>query len=156
MKKQRIYISGKMSDADAAAMAQNVEQFHRCAALLRAAGCRPVNPANVWACRHLWLYRLLERLLGKDGAYRLVLVYDLWLLSRSDGLCLIDGWRDSRGARIEEHFAFRIGIVKTHTFCPDTAKLTPVTFGKKKRKKKGKSQEGSAKAEKSNKIYFKI
>lgn len=138
-KKQRIYISGKISDSDAAAMAANVEQFHRAATLLRAAGLRPVNPANVWVCRYLWLYRLLERLLGRDGAYRLVLIYDLWLLSRSGGLCLIDGWRDSRGAQIEEHFAFRLGIVKTHTFSPDTAKLTPVCYGKKKRKSKGKT-----------------
>jgi hypothetical protein len=93
-----------------------------------------VNPANVWPCKHPRIYRLLERLLGEDGAYSTVLVYDLWLLSRSDNICMIDGWQQSRGAKIEEGFAFRLGIVRSHTYDPKQQKLMPFQKGKKKRK----------------------
>jgi len=134
MKKQRIYISGPMTSSDSEEQARNVQAFHDCATLLRTSGCRPVNPANVLACRWPRIYRLLERLLGKDGAYRTVLLYDLWLLSRSDSICMIDGWQLSRGAKIEEGFAFRLGIVRSHTYDPKQQKLMPFQKDKKKRK----------------------
>ena len=134
MRKQRIYISGPMTSSDSEEQARNVQAFHDCATLLRASGCRPVNPARCWACRFKWLYRLMERVLGEDGAYRTVLVYDLWLLSRSDNICMIDGWQLSRGAKIEEGFAFRLGIVRSHTYDPKQRKLMPFQKGKKKRK----------------------
>ena len=134
MKKQHIYISGPMTSSDSEEQAWNVQAFHDCATLLRASGCRPVNPANAWPCKHPRIYRLLERMLGEDGAYRTVLVYDLWLLSRSDTICMIDGWQLSRGAKIEEGFAFRLGIVRSHTYDPKQQKLMPFQKGKKKRK----------------------
>lgn len=134
MKKQRIYISGPMTSSDSEEQARNVQAFHDCATLLRASGCRPVNPANVWPCKYPRIYRLLKRVLGEDGAYRTVLVYDLWLLSRSDTICMIDGWQLSRGAKIEEGFAFRLGIVRSHTYDPKQQKLMPFQKGKKKRK----------------------
>lgn len=121
MKHQKVYISGPMTSSD-------------CALLLRASGYRPVNPANVWPCKHLRIYRQLERLLGKERAYRTVLVYDLWLLSRSDSICLINGWLDSRGAKIEDNFAFRLGIVRSHTYDPKQRKLMPFQQDKKKHK----------------------
>ena len=134
MRKQRIYISGAMTAPTQEEQARNVQAFHDCATLLRASGFRPVNPANAWPCRRAWLYRLIERLLGEDGAYRTVLVYDLWLLSRSDTICMIDGWQLSRGAKIEEGFAFRLGIVRSHTYDPKQQKLMPFQKGKKKHK----------------------
>ena len=134
MKKQRIYISGPMTSSDSGEQTRNVQAFHDCATLLRASGYQPVNPANVWPCIHAWLYRLMERVLGKDGAYRTVLVYDLWLLSRSDNICMINGWQLSRGAKIEEGFAFRLGIVRSHTYNPKQQRLMPFQEGKKKRK----------------------
>jgi len=134
MKKQRIYISGAMTAPTQEEQARNVQAFHDCATLLRASGCQPVNPANVWPCKFPRLYRAMERLLGKVRAYRTVLVYDLWLLSRSDTICMIDGWQLSRGAKIEEGFAFRLGIVRSHTYDPKQKKLMPFQKGKKKRK----------------------
>lgn len=120
----KVYISGAMSDQDPEVMKQNIERFHDAARLLRAAGCQPVNPARAWPCRWGWIYRTMERWLGKDAAYRTVLCYDLWLLSRCDVLCLIDGWRDSRGAKIEEHFAYHMGIVRSYRYDPKEKKLT--------------------------------
>lgn len=134
MKKQRIYISGAMTAPTQEEQARNVQAFHDCATLLRASGCRPVNPANAWPCKYAWLYRLMERLFGGDGAYRTVLVYDLWLLSRSDTICMIDGWQQSRGAKTEEGFAFRLGIIRSHTYDPMQQRLMPFVAGKKKRK----------------------
>lgn len=134
MKKQRIYISGAMTAPTQEEQARNVQAFHDCALLLRASGYRAVNPANAWPCKFPRLYWAMERLLGKDGAYRTVLVYDLWLLSRSDTICMIDGWQLSRGAKIEEGFAFRLGIVRSHTYNPKQQKLMPFQKGKKKRK----------------------
>ena len=135
MKKQRIYISGAMTAPTQEEQARNVKAFHDCALLIDShTELKAVNPANCWACRWAWLYRAMERVLGKEGAYRTVLLYDLWLLSRSDNICLIIGWQLSRGAKIEEGFAFRLGIVRSHTYDPKQQKLMPFLPGKKKRK----------------------
>lgn len=124
MKKQRIYISGPMSAQTDADFRENVSRFHDCALLLEKSGLRPVNPARSWPCRFARLYKLMQRVLGPELAYRLVLCYDLALLSRSGALCLIDGWHKSRGARIEENFAFRVGIPKLYCYDPKEKKLT--------------------------------
>lgn len=135
MKKQKVYISGPMTSSESEEQARNVQAFHDCALLINShAELKAVNPANCWACRFKWLYRLMERVLGEDGAYRTVLVYDLWLLSRSDTICMIDRWQLSRGAKIEEGFAFRLGIVRSHTYDPKQQKLMPFQKDKKKRK----------------------
>ena len=135
MKKQRIYISGPITSSDSEEQARNVQAFHDCALLINShTGLRAVNPANAWLCKFPRLYRAMERLLGEDRAYRTVLVYDLWLLSRSDNICMIDGWQLSRGAKIEEGFAFRLGIVRSHTYDPKQQKLMPFQKDKKKRK----------------------
>ena len=135
MKKQRIYISGAMTAPTQEEQERNVQAFHDCALLINShTVLRAVNPANAWPCRFPRLYRAMERVLGKERAYRTVLVYDLWLLSRSDTICMIDGWQLSRGAKIEEGFAFRLGIVRSHTYDPNQQKLMPFQKGKKKRK----------------------
>lgn len=135
MKHQKVYISGPMTSSDNEEQERNVQAFHDCATLINShTGLRPVNPANAWPCKHPRIYRLMERLLGEDGAYRTVLLYDLWLLSRSDSICMIDGWQQSRGAKIEENFAFRLGIVRSHTYDSKQRKLMPFQKGKKKYK----------------------
>ena len=138
MKKQKVYISGPMTSSDSEEQARNVQAFHDCALLINShTEQKAVNPANCWACRFKWLYKAMERLLGKDGAYRTVLVYDLWLLSRSDTICMIDKWQLSRGAKIEEGFAFRLGIVRSHTYDPKQQRLMPFQKDRKKRKLTG-------------------
>ena len=124
-----------MSAQTAADFRENVSRFHDCALLLEKSGLRPVNPARFWPCRFAWLFKLMQRVLGPDLAYRLVLCYDLVLLSRSDALCLIDGWQQSRGARIEENFAFRVGIPKTCRYDPKEKKLTQRDEQPKKNRK---------------------
>jgi hypothetical protein len=137
MNKKKVYISGPMSDQDPEVMKQNVQRFHDCALLLERSGCRVVNPARAWPCRFGWLYRAMERVMGKELAYRAVLCYDLWLLARCQTLSLIDGWRDSRGAKIEESVAFRLGIVRSHCYDPKRKILRTWTKEKPKQRNNG-------------------
>lgn len=131
MKRQKVYISGPISGLD---RKEVIENFSNADLLLRKNGYSTSNPTNALVFKHPRIYRLLERVLGEDGAYRTVLVYDLWLLSRSDTICMIDGWQLSRGAKIEEGFAFRLGIVRSHTYDPNQQKLMPFQKDKKKHK----------------------
>lgn len=135
--KKKVYISGPMSSATKEEFRENVQRFHDCALLLERSGCRVVNPARAWPCRFGWLYRAMERVMGKELAYRAVLVYDLWLLARCQTLCLIDGWRDSRGAKIEESVAFRLGIVRSHCYDPKRKILRKWTKEKPKQRING-------------------
>ena len=132
MSKKRIYISGPISGLDRKEVENN---FSNVDLLLRKNGFSTFNPTNVLVFKHPSIYRIMQRVLGPDLAYRLVLCYDLVLLSRSDALCLIDGWQQSRGARIEENFAFRVGIPKTYCYDPKEKKLTQRNEQSKKNRK---------------------
>lgn len=131
MKRQKVYISGPISGLG---RKEVIENFSNADLLLRKNGYSTSNPTNALVFRCPCIYRLLERLLGKERAYRTILLYDLWLLSRSDSICMIDRWQESRGAKIEEGFAFRLGIVRSHTYDPKQQRLMPFQKGKKKRK----------------------
>lgn len=72
------------------------------------------NPIRVWAFRFPWLYRAMELCLGKQRAYDLVLLYDLWLVRKCDRLHLIGGdWMSSPGALAEMAFAKAMKIEVT-------------------------------------------
>ena len=134
MRRKRIYISGAMSADTAEAFRDNVQHFYDAALLVRASGRKAVNPARAWPCRFGWIYRLMERLMGKERAYRTVLLYHLWLLSRCDGICMISNWRDSRGAKIEEHVAYHLGIVWRYNYFIDDKRLENALKKKKQQK----------------------
>ena len=55
--------------------------------------------------RWLWIYKVL--------GYRLTLLYDLWHLMRCDGITMLAGWEQSRGARLEKATAdiFNIKVI---------------------------------------------
>ncbi len=101
--KRRIYLSGGMSGVERAVY---VRRFREAEAILRRHGYGCINPCRVWACRWPWIYRAMERVLGKRWAYAVVLCYDLLLLmTRADGIAMLPGWEGSRGARIENYVA---------------------------------------------------
>jgi len=120
MKKKKVYISGKMSGLDR----NEVKfRFSRCELWLRHGDWDVKNPCRVWAFRCPWLYRILEKLLGKERAYDLVLLYDLWLLSRCDRIHMIGSdWKESRGARTERYFAQAKGLEVTNDYIPKEKK----------------------------------
>ena len=100
----RVYISGPMSNLS---REQYLELFKLAEQSLRSQGYHKiVNPIRVWACRWPWLWKILVSLTSEHTAYTLVLLYDLWLLSRCDLIYKMAGWRDSRGANIESCVAY--------------------------------------------------
>lgn len=88
-----IYIAGPMTGYPNF----NREAFHTAAYRLRAAGYHVISPAETplptkdpsWAD---WTRASLKRLLDADG------------------IALLPGWRDSRGASIEYHVATQLGM----------------------------------------------
>ena len=104
----RVYISGPMSNLT---REQYMEIFRRAEQSLRAQGySKVVNPIKVWVCRHPWLWKILASITSEHTAYKLTLLYDLWLLMRCDMIYKLPGWRDSKGANIESCVAFHFKI----------------------------------------------
>ena len=91
---------------------QYLELFRRAEQSLRSQGYTMiVNPIRVWVCRWPWLWKVLTGVTSEHTAYTLVLLYDLWLLSRCDQIYKLPGWRDSRGANIESCVAYHFKIL---------------------------------------------
>ena len=87
----RIYISGPISGIDRAVYLSAFAEAER---RLRAKGYDTLNPTRLPPSRWLWIYKVL--------GYRLTLLYDLWHLMRCDGITMLAGWEQSRGARLEK------------------------------------------------------
>lgn len=87
----RIYISGPISGIDRAVYLAN---FAKRESELRAQGYDTLNPTRLLHSRCLWIYKLM--------GYRLTLLYDLWHLFYCDGISMLEGWQQSRGARLEK------------------------------------------------------
>ena len=103
MSKRRIYLSGPMTGIKPREYRRRFSEAER---ILRRHGYDCINPCRVWACRFPWIYRAMERVLGKRLAYAVVLCYDLLLLmTRADGIAMLPGWQASRGAQIENYVA---------------------------------------------------
>lgn len=88
---KRIYISGPISGIDRAVYLAN---FAKRESELNAQGYDTLNPTLLPPSRWLWIYKLM--------GYRLTLLYDLWHLFHCDGISMLDGWQQSRGARLEK------------------------------------------------------
>ena len=81
-------------------------RFSEAEDILRKHGYGSINPCRVWPCRWPWIYKTMEFCLGHSKAYALILAYDLLLLmTRADGIAMLPGWEQSRGARIENYVA---------------------------------------------------
>ena len=116
MSKRKIYLSGPMTGIEPR---EYRRRFREAETILRRHGYGCINPCRVWPCRFPWLYRLMNALLGKRLTYAVILAYDLILLmTRADGIAMLPGWEQSRGAQIEnyvsQHFWMQ-GISKAVT-----------------------------------------
>lgn len=81
-----LYVSGPMSGLPEC----NYPEFFRVGELLEEAGYRVVNPAKN----------------DTGSSYREILRGDLLLLVQNcDGMALLDGWENSKGATLEHHIA---------------------------------------------------
>ncbi|WP_368640457.1 DUF4406 domain-containing protein [Castellaniella ginsengisoli] len=74
----------------------NFPAFHAAAAALRAAGLDVVNPAEVCPDPAMAWADCMRR--------------DITALMDCDSILLLDGWMDSRGARLERHIAVQLGM----------------------------------------------
>lgn len=93
---KRIYISGPMTGLPNL----NYPAFNAAADRLRGEGFEVENPAeNPEPACGSWA-----------GYMRLALVQ----IARCDGVLLLPGWSDSKGARLELHIAQQLGLLVTH------------------------------------------
>lgn len=91
---KRCYISGPMSNMPAF----NVPAFHAAAALLRAQGLEVVNPAE------------MDESDAAPKEWADYLRRDIKQMMECDGIAMLPGWEDSRGARLESHIAHALGF----------------------------------------------
>lgn len=107
---KRLYLAGPMSGV----AAHNFPEFHRVAGLLRRQGYEVFNPAE-----------------NDDGSTRRPRAFymrlDIPALMASEGVVLLPGWHESRGASLEVWIAIDLGLP---LFRPETANgavvLSPV------------------------------
>lgn len=93
--KPHLYISGPMSGLPDL----NFPAFHEAARLLRAAGYTVTNPAE-----------LDEQDAGKTLTWEQYMRRDIKALMDCDGVALLPGWTESRGANLETEIAGRLGM----------------------------------------------
>lgn len=101
MKKEKVYISGPITGLERHVY---LNIFADAELKLRAMGYKIINPTKLLPSRFLWIYKII--------GYKLTLLYDLWHLMNCDYIYLLDGWMQSRGARIERCVAQVLGINK--------------------------------------------
>lgn len=93
MERPRIYISIPITGRDEARQREYADLMK---ARLSRSGWRPVSPFEIYA--------------GKSPTYADYICYDLRALADCDAVVMCEGWRLSRGCRIERYFASQMGI----------------------------------------------
>ncbi|MGB1270435.1 MAG: DUF4406 domain-containing protein [Endozoicomonas sp.] len=94
VKPTKIYISGPMTGLPE----HNYPAFFEAEKLLKKAGFQEiVNPAR----------------LGEQASWEEYMKRDIQLLCQCDGVAFLDGWGDSKGARLEVQIANALGITVT-------------------------------------------
>ena len=92
-----IYISGKITDETRAKELANMARFNEMEKKLRRAGHTVFNPASIETPGWTW-----EMYLARDLHY---------LVTHRPMMYFMQGWQDSRGARLEFEFAKLLGLV---------------------------------------------
>jgi hypothetical protein len=102
----RVYIAGPIAGISDG----NKEAFRARAQQLIAAGHEPLNPWDIpaWHPGHKCIGKPVEH--STEHLYGCFLRSDLMRMMFCDGISLLDGWENSKGARTEEHVARSIGL----------------------------------------------
>lgn len=90
----KLYLAGPMSNLPE----WNFPAFHAAAAALRADGHEVINPAELNPDTTMEWHQCMR--------------VDIAALVTCEGIALLPGWRNSKGATLEEHIADRLGMVK--------------------------------------------
>lgn len=89
----KIYISGKISGTD---LTETRKRFASVAKAMKRIGVEPVNP--------------FENGLTKHDTWEAHIAKDIVTLLQCKAIYMLQGWQDSKGARIEHYIATEIGI----------------------------------------------
>lgn len=92
----KVYISGPISGDSFYR-----EKFKRAEEELRESGYEPVNPTTADGS-------------GMIIQYKDFIDFDLDLLAECDGIYMLKGWRNSKGARLEHQYAVTVGLWIAH------------------------------------------
>jgi len=92
----KYYLSGKITDVTRELEKANLQKFHDLEKELVARGFDVFNPASLEQDGMTW-----EQYLSRDL---------LWIIENRPMLYLMEGWQDSRGARLEVAMARLIGL----------------------------------------------
>ena len=104
MEKTKVYLSGPITGYS---RQEYMKRFADAEEHLRELGYKVCNPTKALPCRFLWIYKIL--------GYKFTLLYDLWLLSRCDKICMLSGSENSKGAFLEKVAAETFGMGKMFT-----------------------------------------
>jgi hypothetical protein len=99
----KVYIAGPMTGYEEF----NFPQFFQAERELIALGHTPLNPA--WN-NGLNLQEAVENANYDGRSWQDYMRKDLNFLSQADALCVLDGWKNSKGARLEVHIARQLDI----------------------------------------------
>ena len=98
MSKQKIYISGAIAHHD---LEERKAAFEVTAAFCEACGFESKNPFE----------NELHRLgLGEQASWRDHMRADLQMLLDCDAICMMDGWEESKGCKLEHDVASTCGL----------------------------------------------
>lgn len=89
----KIYISGKISGTD---LTETRKRFAAAAKVMKRIGVEPINP--------------LENGLSEHDSWEAHMLKDIIDLLQCNAIYMLQGWQDSKGARIEHYIATEIGI----------------------------------------------
>lgn len=89
----KIYISGKISGTD---LTETRARFAAAAKVTKRLGYEPVNP--------------LENGLSEHDSWEAHMLKDIIDLLQCNAIYMLQGWEDSKGARIEHYIATKIGM----------------------------------------------
>jgi len=93
----KIYISGKISGTD---LTETRKRFAAVAKSMKRLGYEPVNP--------------LDNGLSEQDTWEAHIIKDIATLLQCKAIYMLQGWKDSKGARIEHYIATEIGIPITY------------------------------------------
>ena len=90
------YLSGKITDETRSKELANMARFDETEAVFKAAGYAVFNPASLETPNWTW-----EQYLARDLK---------WIYEHRPTMYFMQGWQDSRGARLELEFAKLLGL----------------------------------------------
>ena len=98
MEKKKIYISGAISHHD---LEERKIAFKVAAEFCELCGFESVNPFD----NPLW-----QSGVGEKSSWRAHMRADLQMLLACDAICMMDGWEESKGAKLEHDIASTCGL----------------------------------------------